>query len=518
MKFIKIESGSHSYRIGIYVRESRDDNEENYETIETQRDLLISYVKNNKLGSIEKIYIDDNVSGSVFERKGIESLKADVIDGKINLLLLKDLSRLGRNNAKTLLFLDFLEEKAVRVITFDGRYDSIKDNDTVGIDTWYNERYIRDISRKIRTNLRYKIQKGEYIGHAPFGYEKSPHEKNKLIIKNDEATVVKKIYKLYREGYGYSYIADRLNALKISSPSKGQWNPVGVRRVLCSRVYVGDTVQGVSEKVSFKSKKTRRLPKDVWVITEETHEAIIDRQEFEEVQKIRENKNMHLGTHKGIIHLFRGLLFCGRCKSPMFARKRKERPTGYICSNYARNGKSYCASHHVNERLVKDIVICDLNNLLNESKNEEKILRILKKSMRAQDNTAALDRLGKQLEAKLRQQEVLYQDRLDGKISENLFTRMNQQFENRIYSLNKELDGIKSSDIKHQDNDEILKQIKRSIKEGYLTNEMIRIIISRIVVFDPMDNYQEETWRLGLDAEEVENVNNYGGLVIEYNY
>ena len=157
------------------------------------------------------------------------------------------------------------------------------------------------------------MQKGEYIGHAPFGYEKSPHEKNKLIIKNDEATVVKKIYKLYREGYGYSYIADRLNALKISSPSKGQWNPVGVRRVLCSRVYVGDTVQGVSEKVSFKSKKTRRLPKDVWVITEETHEAIIDRQEFEEVQKIRENKNMHLGTHKGIIHLFRGLLFCGRC-------------------------------------------------------------------------------------------------------------------------------------------------------------------------------------------------------------
>ena len=202
----------------------------------------------------------------------------------------------------------------------------------------------------------------------------------------------------------------------------------------------------------------------------------------------------------------------------MFARKRKERPTGYICSNYARNGKSYCASHHVNERLVKDIIICDLNNLLNESKNEEKILRILKKSMRAQDNTATLDRLGKQLEAKLRQQEVLYQDRLDGKISENLFTRMNQQFENRIYSLNKELDGIKSSDIKQQDNDEILKQIKRSIKEGYLTNEMIRIIISRIVVFDPMDNYQEETWRLGLDAEEVENVNNYGGLVIEYNY
>jgi DNA invertase Pin-like site-specific DNA recombinase len=170
------------HKIGIYVRESRDENEENYETIETQRDLLIDYVKKNKLGEIKRVYIDDNVSGAGFERKGIEELKTDVSSSEIDLLIIKDLSRLGRNNAKTLLFLDFLEEKGVRVITFDGRYDSIRDNDTVGIDTWYNERYVRDISRKIRTNLQFKIQKGEYIGNAPYGYEKSQLEKNKLVV------------------------------------------------------------------------------------------------------------------------------------------------------------------------------------------------------------------------------------------------------------------------------------------------------------------------------------------------
>ena len=130
-----------NFNVGIYVRESRDDNEEKYETIETQRDLLIDFVKKSSLGEISKIYIDDNVSGSGFERKGIEQLKKDVTGSNINLLVLKDLSRLGRNNAKTLLFLDFLEEYSVRVITYDGRYDSLKDNDTVGIDTWYNERY-----------------------------------------------------------------------------------------------------------------------------------------------------------------------------------------------------------------------------------------------------------------------------------------------------------------------------------------------------------------------------------------
>jgi len=103
------------------------------------------------------------------------------MEGKINLLVLKDLSRLGRNNAKTLLFLDFLEENGVRVVTFDGRYDSLKDNDIVGIETWFNERYILDISRKIRANLRFKIQKGIYRA-CSFGYEKSPYEKNRLIV------------------------------------------------------------------------------------------------------------------------------------------------------------------------------------------------------------------------------------------------------------------------------------------------------------------------------------------------
>ncbi len=134
-------SGFYSYRVAIYVRESRDDNEENYETIETQRDLLLDFVRKNHYGEIHRVYVDDNVSGTGFERNGLNQLKEDIRAGRVNLLLLKDLSRLGRNNAKTLLFLDFLEEYGVRVLTFDGRYDSLRDNDTVGIDTWFNEHY-----------------------------------------------------------------------------------------------------------------------------------------------------------------------------------------------------------------------------------------------------------------------------------------------------------------------------------------------------------------------------------------
>ncbi|MDP4182045.1 MAG: recombinase family protein, partial [Bacillota bacterium] len=120
---------------------SRDDNEENYETIETQRDLLIDYVKQNSMGEVTGIYVDDNVSGTGFEREGLKKLEQDVKSKSIDILLLKDLSRLGRNNAKTLLFLDFLDEYGIRVLTADGRYDSVKDNDMVGIETWFNERY-----------------------------------------------------------------------------------------------------------------------------------------------------------------------------------------------------------------------------------------------------------------------------------------------------------------------------------------------------------------------------------------
>ena len=282
--------GVPKYKVGIYTRESRDDNDENYETIETQRDLLIDFVKREKLGEVFRVYIDNNVSGSAFEREGLGQLKEDIINHRIDLLLVKDLSRLGRNNAKTLLFLDFIEEHGVRLLTYDGKYDSLKDNDTVGIETWINERYLRDTSRKIRASLRFKIKRGEYIGNAPYGYVKSIKEKNRLEIDEETAHVVREIFDLYKRGYGYAYIARILtergypppsNRKNIRNESSSGWNPVGIQRILSNRVYIGDTVQGISEKISYKSKKTRRLPQSDWVITEGTHAAIIDKDDFE---------------------------------------------------------------------------------------------------------------------------------------------------------------------------------------------------------------------------------------------
>ena len=147
----------------------------------------------------------------------------------------------------------------------------------------YLERYVRDISKKIRANLRFKIEQGEYIGNAPYGYVKSINEKNKLVVDTRTAHVVKEIFNLYKKGYGYAAIANILNEKGYPSPSSKNsdipitpWNQVSIQRILCNRVYIGDTVQGVSEKISFKNKKTRRLPFEKWIITTNTHEPIVN--------------------------------------------------------------------------------------------------------------------------------------------------------------------------------------------------------------------------------------------------
>jgi site-specific DNA recombinase len=485
------------YKIGIYVRESRDDNEENYDTIETQRDLLLDYVKKNQYGEVVRIYIDDNESGSIFERKGIDLLTLDVKQHFISMLVLKDLSRLGRNNAKTLLFLDFLEENSIRVITFDGRYDSLRDNDTVGIDTWYNERYVRDISKKIRANLRFKIEKGEYIGNAPFGYKKTENAKNKLCIDNDTAEIVKYIFKLYLQGYGYTYIAKTLNTLGYPTPSMKNcnknssilWNGVTVKRILFNRVYIGDTVQGISEKISFKSKKTRRLPTDRWVITEKTHEGIISETDFEEVNRIRTAKESGNGQHKGIIHLFKGIIYCGKCGSIMYARQRSNKPMAYICSTYFKYGKKKCTSHYIKEELLCDIVRKEIEQLLCMDDSKKYISEFIELKLEAKnDDEKLIEKFEKVLLSKQKQQEVIYMDRLEGKISDQLFLRTNQNIETRISQLRHDIEKIRSRED-HKTNKQDLMDCILNCCEISITNELIKYFVDKIIIVDQGDSY-----------------------------
>lgn len=508
-----------NYNIGIYVRQSRDENDENLETIETQKRLLIDFVMKNRLGTIYKTYVDDNVSGSGFERQALNELKKDVLACNINLIVLKDLSRLGRNNAKTLLFLDFLEEYGVRVITSDGRYDSIKDNETVGIETWFNERYIRDISKKIRANLRFKIEQGEYIGNAPYGYVKSIKEKNKLVIDTRTAPVVKEIFSLYKKGYGYAAIANILNEKGYPSPSSKNsdvpitpWNQVSVQRILCNRVYIGDTVQGVSEKISFKNKKTRRLPFEKWIITTNTHEPIIDTVDFEDVQRIRAKKRSNLGYNRNTSHLLSNLIFCGKCGKTMYVRVRKDRPVGYICSSYAKKGCNECSSHYVSEQVIVDVITRELLDMLtNKAIIDRFCLKCEDIDDREHQIKEKIQKVEQQIIVKQKQQDIIYCDRLEGKISEQLFARMNQGIESRINMLNQELQKLKEEQNKQIDKLHVIDNFINKIKTQGINKNIIDLMVNRIVVYDSNDNI--EAMGAGI-SDELSN----GLIVIEYNF
>ncbi len=467
--------------VGIYVRISRDDNGENFESIENQRDLLLEHVSVKQLGRVYEVYIDDNVSGSAFERDGLERLKNDIAAGLIDIVLLKDLSRLGRNNTKTLQMIDYLEEHGIRLLSADGRYDSVLDNDTVGIETWVNERYVRDISRKIRSCLRFKIQRGEYVGKAPFGYKKSSSEKNKLVIDEAQAYIVRIIYDLYISGSGYSAISKHLERKGYLSPKGEGWNRITVRRILCSRVYIGDTIQGVSEKISFKSKKTRRLPEENWVVTEGTHEAIIPIDVFQKVQTLRRERNRGEKFSRGV-HALSGIICCGDCGSTMYARKGKY-GVAYVCGNYCRNGRIACSSHFVYE---KDIVasICQELSRLFECKEEVLQLQCKIAQQGHNEDDASYSRMSCQLEATRRQQEILYKDRLEGRISEKLFERMNLQTEKRLGMLEKGLEHINERFTCSSDPMRLVKEARVMLTKGKLTREMAAATVSYICVGD----------------------------------
>lgn len=385
-------------------------------------------------------------------------------------------------------------------------------------DIRYNERYIRDISKKIRANLRFKIEQGEYIGNAPFGYVKSVNEKNKLVIDSRNAPVVKEIFSLYRKGYGYSSIANMLNQKGYPSPSSKNseipitpWNQVAVQRILCNRVYIGDTVQGVSEKISFKNKKTRRLPFDKWIITTNTHEPIISNEEFDEVQKLRAKKRSNQGYNRNVTHLLSNLVYCGKCGKAMYVRVRKDRPVGYICSSYSKKGCEACSSHYVTEESIIDIVTKELLELLSNNKLIDNLnINYSSEYVEKERLLHSIKRFEQQIIQKQKQQDILYNDRLEGRISEQLFYRMNQNIETRIATIRQEVDKLKKEETKQLDKEQLIKNFVTRIKTQGITRNIIELMVNKITVFDNKDVLPETDGTL----EDTDS----GCIVIEYNY
>lgn len=365
-----------------YVRLSRDDDKRNYTSIENQKLIINQYAAAHDR-IIDRWYEDDGVSGYLFDRPGFGQLMAD-LDRDIDTVYVKDFSRLGRHNAKVLLLLDEFQERGKHLIVIDDHYDSMNSSDdTIGIKTWFNERYIKDTSQKIRRAIGARQKEGTLMTQPPLGYHRNAKDKRILEIVPKEAEYVKIIFELYISGYGYRKIANYLTDQGIPTPSMilhrremeqgrllrrtiaTKWSDGMIKDLLNNDFYIG-TLRLKKRARNTVHGKDKRVPKEEQYIFENHHPAIIDKAAFTLVQEIKEKRNRtnYRGsrgqwTGTAIPNPFGSCLFCKDCKSKLTPIKRKTSGTErkyYICTTYNTKGRHYCAKAHLIEEhaLMKD--------------------------------------------------------------------------------------------------------------------------------------------------------------------
>ena len=333
----------------MYIRLSREDGDkQESESIGNQRKILQRYVKENNL-CLVKEYVDDGISGTTFDRPSFNELLQDIENKTIDMVITKDLSRLGRDYIKTGFYLeDYFPKNNIRYVAITDGIDTYIDstnNDITPFKAIMNDMYAKDISKKIRSVLKEKQKQGEYMCSIPaYGYKRHPTIKNKLVIDEQVRDIVEKIFDMYANGHGSVEIVNFLNSNKYLSPTgyrktgliqdqskiNYNWNEVTLCNMLKNEVYIGNTVQNKRSIISYKVKKFRTVDKEEHIKVENTHEPIIDKDTFEKVQCIIEKRGTN--TKLKYDYLLRGLLYCYHCKRKLQIVLKK---------NSKRNAKSH---------------------------------------------------------------------------------------------------------------------------------------------------------------------------------
>lgn len=461
---------NHMYKVAAYERLSKeDDRKEESSSIESQRMIIESFAKFNKF-KIVKHYSDDGFTGSNFNRPGFESLKRDIEAKKIDCVIVKDLSRLGRELYLTGSYIEeYFISKNVRFIAINDGYDSLIGDSMLGIRLSVNDMYLRDTSKKIRSSFDVRRKNGDYIGsYAKYGYMKDPNNSKHLIPDPNTAPIVKMMYEWALDGDGTNVIASKLTNMKIPIPSiykkenrptsnselnegNGIWRPQTVKDILSDEMYLGHMVQGKWKKLSYNSKKLVSLPKNEWIIVKNTHEPLINQETFDEVQKFLLTKARYV-AQRNQKHLLQGLLFCKDCGYRMSISKKSNCVNSYVaqCNHYTKYGKhGICSSHairydyleedilallrEIGEKVYKEI---NVNDLINQAeKNKPKQTNEYKKRI-------------KEIELEIKKINItidfLYQDRLNNIITVEKYVDLSNQQNKKIKRLTEEKEKLMS--------------------------------------------------------------------------
>ncbi len=385
------------FNVGIYLRLSEEDDErgnsQSSQSITNQKELLTGFVTQNEW-NLTDIYCDDGYTGTNFNRPDFQRLLNDIERKRINAVITKDLSRLGRDYIETGYYLErYFPEHNVRYIALNDGIDTFSknsNNDMSPFKAVMNDMYSRDISKKIKSSLDIKKKTGKFIGaFAPYGYFKCPGDKNKLIIDNETAPVIRRIFDLYIGGFGYNHIASTLQKDNVMSPSAykslstnyrnvrakhNEWTPETIKSILINPTYAGNLTQNRCEKLNYKSKKLINMPRSEWITVDDTHEAIISKDTYDLAQKLMSRKTSTDYTSKKAEHLLAGLIYCGDCGGRMTFSKTCEDRMYCICMNHKRFND--CSRHSVLESELEACVLDNMKEISESSCDRAKLLKI----------------------------------------------------------------------------------------------------------------------------------------------
>lgn len=513
----------------LYCRLSRDDElQGESNSIRNQKDILEKYALDMGFKNLE-FFVDDGYSGTNFDRPSWNKLNALIEEGKVENIIVKDMSRLGRDYLKVGFYTEVLfPDNDIRFIAINNGVDSNNqvENDLTPFINIFNEFYAKDTSKKIKAVFKAKGQSGKPLTtNPPYGYLKDKEDKNKWIVDEVAAETVKLIFNLCIKGYGPSQIASELKSRKIPTPAehfksiglnfpvevpeiKGNWNPDTVSNILDREEYLGKVINFRTKRKSYKTKKSVDNPKSEWAIFDNVHEPIIDEETFDIVKRIRKTRRVR--NSLGEMPVLSGMLYCADCGAKLYQVRGKgwsHDKEYFVCASY-RKQKGKCTSHQIKNIQVEEIFLREIRKVTAFAKDHEQefvdlvlkkktselnqVLRSQKKELDdSKDRIVKLDSIVQNL----------YEDNLKGKISDQRFEKMAKAYDEEEISLQKRIAELEKTITKSQKEElnveSFLKLVRKYTDIKELDPEIIRTFVDKIYVEQsekvPCTNLKKQT-------------------------
>ncbi len=540
----RLKSKHNNYIVGIYVRLSRDDERAGESlSIENQKMLLTKYIA-DKGWKLHDVYVDDGISGTTFDRDGVQRLLNDAKSGVINTIVVKDLSRFGRNYIQVGQYIDYIFPSfGIRFIAVSDNIDTAGANSTamdmMPITNVFNEWYAANTSRKVRAIFTANAKMGKSnMSHAPYGYLFGNDSKRTYVVNEEVSGIVKRIFELRAKGISPGQIAEIFNAEKILTPrdylvkqtgkylsaqSNHLWTQLCVRKILQNPAYIGNLALQRRTTISYKNHKAVLRPEEDWIVTENAHPAIISKELWDRVKEVEKSVSQGKKTRTGLVHPLSGFMYCADCGSKMkleyYSLKKNGKKSGIVytfnCGGHKRYGKSFCFSHYIKAADIEKLICDDVKKrakfiIANEAEVKENFILKQTQFVRREQFDKQTELVNDKLRCKKLDSliESAFEEKLEGNIPADLCVKLiekysaeRQELDIKINELEQVLSSVQQANI---DADEFIGRIKKHLRDVSVTRELCLELIDKIIIGAPKENGQPQNieiyYKINLDA------------------